>query len=609
MKQQAFRLLDALVRHPWRGFLPAAVLTLLGIWGSLQLRVDNSIDIWFVESDPELVRFQAWQEQRGSEVRILSDLSALASTDSVQYVRGAAGLGFQARPLDPSRDLVVLARAPFPTEAAQADTLRLLRALSGADHVPLASPEVMNDAVNRATMDDSALYTGLSYGLIFLLLFFTLRRLPLIGFALWVITLALTTTLGLWGISPHAMNIVTMIVPILVLVLSIADTLHLASRFRHGLQGASQELVDVVTACFWTSLTTFMGFASLMVADMPVIRTLGLFGAVGALAAFLATMLVLPAGLGVLGRRNPAATAASVPESENGSSLGALQVLRWNPLRVHLAFGVVFLATAWFIPRIAIDNDTLGFLPPEHVARQDVQRLESRLGGILEVQALVRTPEGRPDTLDLLLPYGTAKEQASSLDSLRTALGAQGLVVEALRGYSPLYARMVDYMLDGMIWSLATSVVLVFLCMAVFLRSLRLLGAALLPNLFPIACTLGYMGATGIPLDLGTVVVATILMGLVVDDTIHLLGAYRSTGDIESALRRTGSSLVKTSVVLGLGFLVLVTAEVSSLRHFGALATVGIATALLADLYWVPAFLPRGKGSRPGIAPTAEPGA
>lgn len=135
--------------------------------------------------------------------------------------------------------------------------------------------------------------------------------------------------------------------------------------------------------------------------------------------------------------------------------------------------------------------------------------------------------------------------------------------------------------------------------MAFFLRSAPLAAKAILPNLFPIACTLGYMGWQGIPLDMGTVVIATILLGFVVDDTIHLLDRFRQTQDIRKALALTASPMISTSLILTFGFLVLLGAEVSSLRYFGELAAVGILAALMGDLLWLPAFFRSNKKAKP----------
>ena len=82
--------------------------------------------------------------------------------------------------------------------------------------------------------------------------------------------------------------------------------------------------------------------------------------------------------------------------------------------------------------------------------------------------------------------------------------------------------------------------VVISLLMFVFLRDVRLSIISLIPNLLPVIMTLGCMGFLGIPLDLGTVLFASIVLGICIDDTIHLLyhfrNAYKETGDVDTAI-------------------------------------------------------------------------
>jgi len=122
---------------------------------------------------------------------------------------------------------------------------------------------------------------------------------------------------------------------------------------------------------------------------------------------------------------------------------------------------------------------------------------------------------------------------------------------------------------------------------------------AVVVNLLPVLATLGFMGIAGIRLDLGTVAVASVILGLVVDDTIHFL--HRLKHEVERdnslwrAVRRTASStgyaIVVSSIVIGVGFGVLGFAQVTSIAWFGLLIGMATFSALLADLSLAPALL------------------
>jgi predicted RND superfamily exporter protein len=107
------------------------------------------------------------------------------------------------------------------------------------------------------------------------------------------------------------------------------------------------------------------------------------------------------------------------------------------------------------------------------------------------------------------------------------------------------------------------------------------------------------MGLAGFRLDLGTVAVASVILGLVVDDTIHFLHRLKSEmerhSDLSTAVNRTASSsgraILVSSVVVGLGFSVLGFAQVTSIACFGLLIAAGSGAAVLADLMLAPALL------------------
>ena len=101
------------------------------------------------------------------------------------------------------------------------------------------------------------------------------------------------------------------------------------------------------------------------------------------------------------------------------------------------------------------------------------------------------------------------------------------------------------------------------------------------------------MGLTGIPLDVASATIATVILGLVVDDTVHILQQSGSGGindSLKIAADRSGGTLLMTTIVLALGFLVLGLAEIRSVVWFGTLTSFAMITAILADLLLLPAL-------------------
>jgi predicted RND superfamily exporter protein len=150
--------------------------------------------------------------------------------------------------------------------------------------------------------------------------------------------------------------------------------------------------------------------------------------------------------------------------------------------------------------------------------------------------------------------------------------------------------------------SLGLAVLVVFSAIALGLRSLRLSLLSAVPNLVPIVAVFGIMSVTGIPLDAATVMVASVALGIAVDNTVHLLVAYeraRTSGRTRrqggsEAVAVVGVAMVVTTATAAAGFFSLCLSAFIPIRDFGLLAGSAMVLALLADLYVVPAMLSLG---------------
>jgi predicted RND superfamily exporter protein/signal transduction histidine kinase len=176
-----------------------------------------------------------------------------------------------------------------------------------------------------------------------------------------------------------------------------------------------------------------------------------------------------------------------------------------------------------------------------------------------------------------------------------------------LTGPFALYLDLVREMQDTQIRSFASSTIAITLIFCIFLWST---GSALatsvwwalvgmIPNILPVVATLGAMGLWGIPLDVGTIMVGAIVLGIAVDDTIHFISHYRSERDggasardaIATTMRRAGRAIITTSCALALGFFALTLSSWQSIASFGLLSGIAILAALAADLFVLPALI------------------
>ena len=167
-----------------------------------------------------------------------------------------------------------------------------------------------------------------------------------------------------------------------------------------------------------------------------------------------------------------------------------------------------------------------------------------------------------------------------------------------LTGTVTLGMAVADYINWSQIRSFGLALVVISILVFLVFGSKRVGFIAMVPNVFPILVAFGTLGYLGFPLNTGTLMIAPIVIGIVVDDSIHFLTHYRAelkhNPDIPTAIRNTireaGQAITFTSVVLAVGFLVFLSAPDLSLRNFGITSAIAITTALIADIFLLPAL-------------------
>ncbi|NJM90903.1 MAG: MMPL family transporter [Myxococcales bacterium] len=156
-----------------------------------------------------------------------------------------------------------------------------------------------------------------------------------------------------------------------------------------------------------------------------------------------------------------------------------------------------------------------------------------------------------------------------------------------------LYMHMFEYFVSTLISSLSTSLITITILFALVFRSLKLGVVSMIPNILPVVIPLGAIGLLGLPLDGPVVLVASIVLGVCVDDTTHILWKYsesRKAGrsvdeSLKLTFRVTGSAVSASTLILVLGFAMLI---FSNLRPN---IVIGYMSAIMLSLGWFCEFL------------------
>ncbi len=462
---------------------------------------DNALSVWFLETDPQLKAYHAFQAHFGNDEVILLSVTeadgiftptALARLDRLQQglteisgiervisilsiqdlVDTPQGLSYQAllpRPfpsaqpeLDLVRDqatqsLVFLDRL-INTDATQAmfwiqmsvmadiDTHRdgivsavaelADRELGELPH-PMGGIGVIYSALNVITQHDFGLFIGLGYLIMFVMLWWIFRSVRLVLAAVGVIVLGNLASLGVYGLLGYQINMVTVVLPLLIVVLGIADAVHFPAMFFQVLahdaglsryQQVKKTLQIVWKPCLLTTLTTMAGFLALASSPMKVIRDLGIFAAIGIFVSLLASVVLMT--LAFFGFH----AEAKVPKHRWLKRF--LTFMQTQVSQHRLAFGLLSLLlgsmAAWGACLVQVDTYTIGYLPDHHRVVRDHLALESTWGSYAVVDFLIHPAEG------------SSMEDHELLNGMERFIAAARQMPEVRNGFSlaTIYRRM-----------------------------------------------------------------------------------------------------------------------------------------------------------------------
>jgi len=182
--------------------------------------------------------------------------------------------------------------------------------------------------------------------------------------------------------------------------------------------------------------------------------------------------------------------------------------------------------------------------------------------------------------------YFIEKNKNTSLDTYRV----NGLLV--------LYNNMLDSLFDSQIKSLGFVIILIFLMFLILFKSIKLSILAIIPNIFASTFILGIIGYLSIPLDIMTITIAAITIGIAVDNTIHYLYRFREFKKSKTMIESinltnlsAGLAVLTTSITIALGFSILSLSSFIPTVIFGIFTSMAMIFAMIGVLIFLPSLL------------------
>jgi predicted RND superfamily exporter protein len=582
----------------------------------------------------------------------------------------------------------------------------------------LAGALVMTSRMNSMLTSDLGVLMPAALLLMCVILALLFRRVGGVLLPVMIVVLSLMATLGIMIVLGIPGSTAVQILPVFLLTVGICDAVHiLAIVYRLRMEGKSEE--DSVAlalghsgfAVLMTSVTTAVGMASFLTAEMASVADLGLLAPIGIMVAFAYTMVLLPALIAIFPMPIPKTgqMATGVFPME-GALVAVGTFAARSPWRILFPTSLLIVIGILGALQIQFSHDGLSWFPETDRLRTDFTAIDESLGGSISLEVVVdsgepgglyepemmaaiervsweikniavepivvrkslsivdivkethqalgenrpemnRIPETRAAIAqELLLFENSGSEDTEDLvdtEFRKARISVRVPNVDALlfppyiakvkamlahrlgdratfeiTGLMMLLSEIFESMIRSLLRSYAFALIVITPLMMLLLGSLRRGLVSMVPNLIPVLAVLGVMGWLGIPLDMTTMMVGAMVIGIAVDDTIHFMHKFHryfeESGDIEAAVRETmrttGSALLFTSLVLAFGFAVFALSEMSNFRIFGLLSSLAALVAFLADILVAPALLSVVEGSRrpvetlEGFASEALPG-
>lgn len=568
----------------------------------------------------------------------------------------------------------------------------------------------LNDSIKRAAWNPDfpiwnlpgrsiILFSG-AVGII--LAFVMLRSAVLAMLVLFISYYTVLLNVAVVPMTGGTMNMVLVVMPTLLLVLTMSGAIHVASYWRFAAK------TDLATApvraarlaarpCSLASLTTAFGLLSLTTSPLAPVAHFGLYSALGCFVGLGAILYGLPALLQYVpekaARPNRAMPDVWLP-------IGRFIVGHARPVAISCL--LLFAVCSAGLFQFDTETKVIKFFPDTAQVVKDYRYIEQNTGGIIPVDVVIRFAEGdRAPVADGLL-FSERQEivrriqeklvqrhrditGAVSLATFRPAEDEQELQRKAsnpflrkidtqtelkvmetsaarsfitlaeehretggrtlseagdelwritaqvnimtdvdysvliseideivreearfsggtshvVTGMVPLFLETQNAVLTSLIQSFLLAFVVIGIVISLVLKSAKAGLVTMLPNVLPISTVFGAISWFHIKVDIGTMITASVALGIAVDGTLHLLTWFREglrsgqdrSEAVTMALGHCGPALFQTSVAVGIGLVVLLPAELSLISRFGWLMAAMIMTALFADLVLLPAML------------------
>ncbi len=526
---------------------------------------------------------------------------------------------------------------------------------------------------------------------IFIVLFITLRSLKGTLITLGVVFFSTIWAFGLMAVTGIPVYAVSTMIPVMLIAIGVADGIHLYSHLHtyvdHNPNTGKKEAVIDMLKFMWkpvimTSVTTAVGFISLLTSQVYPVKYFGVFTAFGVMMAMVFSLVFLPAAIMIFGLPKPKPVDHEEDKEGHSHSKLANNFASWiikNKYVSIIGSALIVVASLIGMQEIWINSSFLDKFEKDSEIVQTDKFINEHFGGtstlnlILDakgrkdafkepkvlklVDKMQKDVDGKlevvgntfsladyinrmnkvmnadkeeynciPDNQDMIAQYLLLYEMSGDPENLNKVVDydyekanitfqlkednskAMNAALAIIKTYEDDFKKLgitmnyagsgykglvfTDLILEGQIWSLILSLIMIVVLISVMFRNIKIGFIASVPIILTALISFGIMGYLNIPLNTTTALLSSIAVGIGIDYAVHFLEQYRHnaehSGDKMATAQKTmahsGRAIIYNAIVVIAGFLVLLFSVFPPNRELGALVSLNMFTSFVGTL-------------------------
>ena len=549
-------------------------------------------------------------------------------------------------------------------------------------------PNMVND-LSDIIIGDMIWLIPIAFIVIILILLLSFRSVKGVVLPLVVAGIAIIWTAGIISWLGFEFNLVSSIIPVILLAIGSAYSIHVINRINQSIESdPKQVLIKALTyialPVFLAALTTAVGFVSFIFGSyLTMIREFGIFTAIGVSISLILSLTFVPAVISVFSfnKKIPKRNNESInkPSHEKKSVLfkyllkPMANLLIKHPKYTFAFWSIVILLGIGGAFLIKTNSNITEYFKKDNPTRISENIMQTKFGGSMPVFVSVKGDMQSPDVLKVMYEaeaymkefkditsaqsvadlvaemndvMGEGKkipDERAKIEQLWFLLDGQDVMSQLVTddldegiiqskfasinstsmeefeeymnifvkknssenckievtGLPYIYNRLNSNIIRSQTSSLILAVCLVLLIVGLMFKSFKKGLYATIPIIATIIFLFGFMGFTGIALDIVTVLVGSIALGIGIDYSIHVIThfnhALKEKGDVNQAIEDTilgsGNAVIINVLSVSAGFLVLLFSQMIMLQHFGLLVSISMISSGLGALTLLPAVL------------------